>query len=68
MSTATASKKYVQQQSAKGIKNPVKNAGPANRKIMAKLLARIKDWAATVESAKAGTDMSGYHRPGSMQR
>lgn len=60
------------------IPNPVKKQGPACRKAMAKLGARIKEWA---DQNNAGIghwvgrsgpskrhDGGGYHKPGSMQR
>lgn len=65
MSTATASKSYPQ----RGKKpNPCTKGAP-NRKIKAKLDARIRGYFATLEAPENRTkNMTGYHKPGSMQR
>lgn len=47
---------------------PEKNPN-ANRKAKTKLAIRLKDWAETMNRPEnRGKDMSGYHKPGSMQR
>lgn len=64
MSAETASKKYTSRRP-----NPVKNPGPPDRKAHAKLSARIGDYARMMsDPANRTKDMSGFKRPGSMQK
>lgn len=63
MSTATASKSYPKRGH---IANPVKNPGSPGRKQHARLSRRIGDYARMMETA-GNKDMTGYHKPGSMQ-
>ena len=63
MSTETSSKSF---KNRGKIPNPVKNPGPPYRKAHSKLSGRIGDYSRMLEASKV--DMSGYHKPGSMQR
>ena len=64
MSSITASKSYVNRGR---IANPC-NKGAPNRKQMARLAANISGWEKTMNDPLNRTkNMSGYHKPGSMQ-
>jgi hypothetical protein len=65
MSTKTASKSYEHRGRRP---NPVKNPGPPNRKIKAKLDARVRDYAAMVSRVDFKAPDGAYHRPGSMKK
>lgn len=47
--------------------NPVKNKGSAHRKAMARLGARIGDYARMVDSRDFKAPEGAYHKPGSMK-
>lgn len=64
MSTATASKSYPKRFKPRG-----STCVTPNRKAHAKLSARIGDYARTMDDpANRTKNMTGYHKPGSMQR
>jgi hypothetical protein len=64
MSSATANKSYVNRGR---VANPCKKGAP-NRKQMARLTANLSGWEKTMnDPLNRAKNMSGYHKPGSMQ-
>lgn len=64
MSTESASKKNRRGQRF----NPVKNKGPANRKILQRLHTRLQDYKAMTDRSDFKAPEGAFHRPGSMQK